>query len=70
MTRPSIMLRKIFSFCELDSSIETANNVCLWKNINTSRAFMHRWKRSEYDLDVMKSQYYDYEKLRKLDYVL
>jgi len=75
VTRPFAVLKKIFSFCGLDSSTEIVNKVCLnqnikWGKINSSRAFMHRWKRTEYDSDIIESQYYAYEGLRKLNYVL
>ena len=74
VTNPKDVLKKIFKFCDLNSSDEILDIVCSAKkeqlryfdSINADRAFAYR-KQVGLKIDI---EYYDYDKIRRLGYVI
>jgi len=76
VTRPYLILQKIYKFCDLDYYTKVVNKVIIngLKSskkgfIDSSRAYAYRYKELD-NLTKLESLSYDYEGLRKLEYVL
>ena len=74
VTNHKDVLKRIFKFCDLSSSDEILDMVCSAKkkqlryfdSINADRAFAYK-KQTDLKIDI---DYYDYDKIRRLGYVI
>ena len=76
VTRPYMILQKIYKFCNLDYSNKIVDKVIIdglrsakKSFIDSTRAYAYKWDNPD-NLSLLDSLSYDYEKLRKLEYVL